>query len=70
MLEIAADKNFDWHENWKNSDEAQQVQREIDNIHKEKEGVPDRDDDPTAHNEFAMPFTTQLYEVSYRVFQQ
>ncbi|TKA74913.1 hypothetical protein B0A55_03757 [Friedmanniomyces simplex] len=70
MLEIAADKNFDWHDAWKDSSEAQGIQREIENIHKEKAGVVDEDDEPTAHREFAMPFTTQLYEVSYRVFQQ
>lgn len=70
MLEIAADKNFDWHEAWKNSSEAKDIQHEIDNIHREKADVPDDDDEPTAHKEFAMPFTTQLYQVTYRVLQQ
>ncbi|KAK5688623.1 hypothetical protein LTS10_000601 [Elasticomyces elasticus] len=70
MLEIAADKNFDWHDCWKNSSEAKELQTEIDSIHKERENVAEEDDDPTAHKEFAMPFTTQLYQVSYRVFQQ
>ncbi|KAK3067867.1 hypothetical protein LTR53_014984 [Teratosphaeriaceae sp. CCFEE 6253] len=70
MLEIAADKNFDWYENWKNSAEAQGVQHEIENIHKAQSGVGDHDDEPTAHQEFAMPFASQVYEVSYRVFQQ
>ncbi|KAK0325334.1 hypothetical protein LTR82_003617 [Friedmanniomyces endolithicus] len=70
MLEIAADKNFDWHEAWKNSSEAQDVQHEIENIHREQADVVDEDDDPTAHQEFAVPFTTQLWEVLHRIFQQ
>ncbi|KAK1004547.1 hypothetical protein LTR54_007546 [Friedmanniomyces endolithicus] len=70
MLEIAADKNFDWHDAWKNSSEAQDIQHEIENIHREKADVVDDDDDPTAHQEFAVPFTTQLWEVLHRIFQQ
>ncbi|KAK5118312.1 hypothetical protein LTR62_002825 [Meristemomyces frigidus] len=70
MLEIAASKETDWHETWKSSKEAQGVLDGIDKIHEETANREDKDDDPTAHNEFAMPFTTQLYEVTYRVFQQ
>lgn len=70
MLEIAGDKNHDWYETWKNSKEASSVQTELDNIHKDKENVEDTDEDPTAHDEFAMPFATQLKEVTVRVFQQ
>ncbi|KAK4544573.1 hypothetical protein LTR36_004145 [Oleoguttula mirabilis] len=70
MLEVAADKDHDWYETWKGSQEAKGVQSEMDRIHQEKQGVEDTDDDPTAHNEFAMPFTQQLKEVTVRVFQQ
>lgn len=70
MLEVAGDKDHDWFDTWKHSQEAKDVQTELDNIHREKQGVNNTDDDPSAHNEFAMPFTTQLAEVTYRVFQQ
>jgi len=70
MLEIAGDKNFDWHAAWKESPEAEGIQHEIDKIHQERADAPASDDDPSAHAEFATPFTTQLYEVTFRVFQQ
>ena len=70
MLEIAGDKNRDWHEIWKASSETKGIYAEIDNIHRERAGLPAVDDDPSALNEFAMPMSAQLYEVSYRVFQQ
>ena len=54
----------------KQSQEAEAIQHEIDSIHNEKANVPSTDDDPSALNEFAMPFTQQLNEVTYRVFQQ
>lgn len=76
MLEIvgagASGKSTqDWHEVWKNSEESRSVQRELGRIHDEKkhEKVAG-DDDREGHGEFAMPFTTQLYEVTKRVFQQ
>lgn len=70
MLEIVGDESADWVGTWKDSPEAAEVQREIDDIHKKQGGQPENDDDPTAHSEFAMPFTAQLTEVTYRVFQQ
>lgn len=61
----------DWFDVWKESNEATEVQKELDRIHQEKSNEPIADeDDPTSHNEFAMPFTAQLYAVTYRVFQQ
>lgn len=33
-------------------------------------GAGSANESPGAHSEFAMPFRTQLYEVTYRVFQQ
>ncbi|OQO11651.1 hypothetical protein B0A48_03378 [Cryoendolithus antarcticus] len=70
MLEVAGDKDHDWHETWKASSEAQGVQQGIDEIHKEKEQVEETDNDASAHAEFAMPFSQQLIEVTIRVFQQ
>ncbi|KAK4497290.1 hypothetical protein PRZ48_011740 [Zasmidium cellare] len=70
MLEIVGDESADWVGTWKDSPQAADVQREIDDIHKKQGELPENDDDPTAHSEFAMPFTTQLVEVTYRVFQQ
>lgn len=71
MLEIVGDESTDWVGTWKNSEQASEVQREIEHIHNEKKGEKQSgEDDPNAHNEFAMPFTTQLYQVTVRVFQQ
>lgn len=70
MLEVAADKDHDWFETWKGSNEAQEVSKEIENIAHEKEGAEDTDEDASAHAEFAMPFNAQLKEVTFRVFQQ
>ncbi|KAL5328219.1 hypothetical protein ACEPPN_001716 [Leptodophora sp. 'Broadleaf-Isolate-01'] len=59
----------DWHEVWKASDEAGEVLNELANI-KNEMGKEVSDDDNTSFGEFAMPFTSQLYEVTIRVFQQ
>ena len=71
MLEIAAMKDHDWFETWKNSDEAREVSNGIEQIAREKANAHDNDQpDENAHSEFAMPFTQQLTEVTYRSFQQ
>ncbi|TKA56336.1 hypothetical protein B0A49_12974, partial [Cryomyces minteri] len=71
ILEIVGDKERDWFEVWKGSEEAQAVQTELDRIHKEKEDEePSGEEDANAHGEFAMPFWAQLNTVTYRVFQQ
>lgn len=71
MLEIVGDDKADWVGTWNNSNEASGVQKEIDNIHKERENATsDDDDDETAHAEFAMPLSKQIVEVTWRVFQQ
>ncbi|KAH7413485.1 putative ABC transporter CDR4 [Cadophora sp. MPI-SDFR-AT-0126] len=59
----------DWHEVWKSSEEAKEVQRELSRI-KDEMGRQPTSDDSTSHSEFAMPFPAQLYEVTVRVFQQ
>ncbi|KAL0259352.1 hypothetical protein SLS55_005088 [Diplodia seriata] len=61
----------DWHEVWKGSPEARGVQEELDRIQREKQDEPAAgDDEAGATDEFAMPFGSQLYHVTYRVFQQ
>ncbi|KAE8442468.1 hypothetical protein EG329_003311 [Mollisiaceae sp. DMI_Dod_QoI] len=59
----------DWHEIWKTSNEAIEVQNELARI-KQEMGSQPSGDDTTSHSEFAMPFPNQLYEVTVRVFQQ
>lgn len=70
MLEVVADQSNDWHQTWKDSPECKGVYEGIDKIHQESSGAVDNSDDPRAQAEFAMPFTTQVSEVTYRVFQQ
>jgi hypothetical protein len=75
MLEVVNrgqnDKGEDWHSVWDRSNERQAVLDELDRIHNEKRSEPTAgDDDPNAHDEFAMPFGAQLMAVTARVFQQ
>lgn len=70
MLEIAGDKNTDWHQKWKDSSEAVAIQTGLDQIHQERANVPVTDNDASAQDEFAMPFGAQLLAVTVRVFQQ
>lgn len=76
MLEIvgagaSGKSNQDWHEVWKNSSESMAVQAELDRIHQEKaKELSASDDGPENHQEFAMPFSSQLLYVTIRVFQQ
>ena len=60
----------DWHEVWKNSKEASDVQKEIDRIQRDMAGQVSSDTSAGAHSEFAMPLSTQLYEVTKRVWIQ
>ena len=59
----------DWHEVWKNSDEASGVQRELARI-KSVMGAEASHEGADSHGEFAMPFVSQLYHVTTRVFAQ
>lgn len=64
-------KGEDWFDVWKQSNESQMVQAEIEHIHKEKQDDRSESDDSViSRSEFAMPFWFQLYQVTYRVFQQ
>jgi ATP-binding cassette subfamily G (WHITE) protein 2 (PDR) len=75
MLEIvnkgSSGQGQDWHEVWKGSHERKLVDEELEQIHKDKmnEAIAGEDEEG-AHNEFAMPFSAQVYAVTYRVFQQ
>jgi ATP-binding cassette subfamily G (WHITE) protein 2 (PDR) len=75
MLEIvnagSAGQGPDWHEVWKNSKEAKDVQTQIDKLHEESSGRA-RDHEPSKEelSEFAMPLTTQISVVTTRVMQQ
>lgn len=59
----------DWHEVWKSSNEAQEVQKELARI-KSEMASQHSSQSGGSHSEFAMPFTSQLAEVTIRVFQQ
>ncbi|RAK97174.1 uncharacterized protein BO80DRAFT_428515 [Aspergillus ibericus CBS 121593] len=59
-----------WFDVWKQSNESQAVQAEIDRIHDQQQQIPVENESEWSHTEFAMPFWFQLYQVTYRVFQQ
>ncbi|KAK1756393.1 ABC transporter-like protein [Echria macrotheca] len=75
MLEIVAtgvnNEGQDWHSVWKSSDEFRDIQTELERLHRETEKLPQQhggDDD--GDSEFAVPFYTQVWEVTRRIFQQ
>lgn len=75
MLEIigagsSGTSSQDWPEVWKKSEQATGIQTELEEIHKDKKSESSSKDSDGPKTEFAMPFTSQLYHVSYRVFQQ
>jgi ATP-binding cassette subfamily G (WHITE) protein 2 (PDR) len=74
MLEIVnAGKNDDgkaWDDVWKASDHSKQVQRDIENLHQEKQNESLDIAKETGGGSYAMPLTTQIFECTYRVFQQ
>ncbi|EAS35179.3 ABC transporter [Coccidioides immitis RS] len=60
----------DWPTIWNESEEARRVQEEIDRINAEKEKDESLQEPTETPREFAMPFTSQVYYVTIRVFQQ
>lgn len=60
----------DWFDVWKQSKECQAVQEELDRIHRDQQEKVPVDNDSIGHSEFAMPLWFQIYQVTYRVFQQ
>ncbi|GAB1212649.1 hypothetical protein ATERTT37_001794 [Aspergillus terreus] len=78
MLEIigagaSGKASKDWAAVWNESQEAKDIQKEIDRIHQERASASDEhgDDSPgSEYGEYAMPFPNQLWHVTHRVFQQ
>ncbi|KAF2430765.1 pleiotropic drug resistance protein, ABC superfamily [Tothia fuscella] len=76
MLDIvnkgSSGQGQDWHEVWERSEEARAVLRELDELHEQKlqNNEAGEKEEAGAHSEFAMPFTTQLWVVTRRIFQQ
>ncbi|KAL4905975.1 hypothetical protein BDW74DRAFT_14933 [Aspergillus multicolor] len=74
MLEVigagaAGKSDKDWPVIWNESPQFREVHEEIDRIHKDRASAPSDEDDNT-HGEYAMPFISQLFSVTMRVFQQ
>ncbi|GAV54007.1 hypothetical protein ZYGR_0AK05090 [Zygosaccharomyces rouxii] len=61
--------NQDYHEVWRNSQEYQEVQKELDRMENELKGVQD-EDASEKHASFATDVFTQIGLVSYRLLQQ
>jgi ATP-binding cassette subfamily G (WHITE) protein 2 (PDR) len=74
MLEIVNagrnDQDKEWFDVWKESDNAQEVQKQIDQLHQEKADEHIDIASETGGGAYAMPLTTQIWECTYRVFQQ
>lgn len=74
MLEIVNkgknDQGQDWFDVWKHSEQAQGVQREIDEIHEEKKHETLDIAKETGGGAYAMPLTAQIWECTNRAFQQ
>ncbi|KAH7062844.1 ABC-2 type transporter-domain-containing protein [Paraphoma chrysanthemicola] len=74
MLEIVNngrnDQGVEWFDVWKQSENAQEVQRQIDQLHQEKQHETLNIAKETGGGAYAMPLTTQIWECTYRVFQQ
>lgn len=73
MLEIigagASGKSTkDWSLVWNESQQAKDVQAEINRIHDERASVAGTAED-SQHGEYAMPFGSQLWHVTHRSFQ-
>ncbi|KAF2035084.1 ABC multidrug transporter-like protein [Setomelanomma holmii] len=74
MLEIVNngknDQGKEWYDVWKQSENAQGVQRQIDQLHQEKQHEDLNIAKETGGGAYAMPLTVQIWECTYRVFQQ
>lgn len=70
ILEVQEQEGWDWHTIWNESDECKAVSSELDVLQVSKDSAAPANADATPHTEFATPFSTQLYEVGYRTFQQ
>ncbi|RDW83899.1 ABC drug exporter AtrF [Aspergillus mulundensis] len=62
-------KTVDWNEEWRNSEQNQEVKNEIERIYQIRRDAT-ANDDQTAQYEFAAPTLTQCYLLTRRVFTQ
>jgi len=65
--------DIDWHEVWRNSPEYREVQDHLQYLKEDrltKVKSEPNSKNPEMYREFAAPFGEQLWEVTYRVFQQ
>lgn len=78
MLEIigagaSGKANKDWALAWNESQQSRDVASEIGRIHQDRASASNEETDTTEQGqpaEYAMPFISQLWYVTYRVFQQ
>ena len=64
---------FDWPKVWRNSPEIKAVYAELDKMKRElphQAPTPGKHNENASYREFAASFTTQLYEVQKRIFEQ
>ena len=78
MLEVigaapGSHTDIDWYDTWRHSHEYRETQAELERLKTERpREAPPRTskDDQASYREFAAPFGVQMWEVTYRVFQQ
>ncbi|KAI1497952.1 ABC-2 type transporter-domain-containing protein [Biscogniauxia marginata] len=62
--------DVDWFQTWRDSPEYRDVQAELQRLKDDGSSVPPPTEDEQSYREHAAGFWAQLYEVTYRVFQQ
>lgn len=63
--------DINWHDTWRKSPEYSEVHKELDRLRDERpKQTTVKTDDKQSYREFAAPFRVQLWETTYRVFQQ
>jgi len=77
MLEVigaapGSHTDIDWHETWRGSKEYQEVHAELEEMRNGPQELSriDTKANKAQYREFAAPFGLQVWEVTYRVFQQ
>ncbi|KIM94629.1 hypothetical protein OIDMADRAFT_106686 [Oidiodendron maius Zn] len=62
--------DVDWYKTWRSSLEFEAVQTELQSLKSHARDTQTPGDEPAGFQEFAAPFSVQLFEVTHRVFQQ
>ncbi|KAH7121362.1 ABC-2 type transporter-domain-containing protein [Dactylonectria macrodidyma] len=75
MLEVigaapGSSTDTDWPQVWRDSPESAECQRELQRLADHPENKGPLDEDPSSFDEFAAPFSVQLFNVVRRVFEQ